>query len=200
MKKPEKPENVFLANSTEINSCEVDIGNFQEAAEKLFLIDNVWCSPDFLEILEKIATKPIVSVKKRKVFIHETREYSSIPFLTLTPHGILNKQFIQLYSRKGVKEMRKILGALLAFFEQKKDSVDFFPRDGRTIVIAYIKQYPKGIVLDIHEAICIYFESDDNTWNISIKRYPLELQKGAVKFSLIEKVPKTFRKKYFWEK
>lgn len=196
MKNNEELEVVSLTNSVEISPCKVNLKNFQEVRE-LFLLDDVWCSPDFLDILEKITViNPIVSVKKGKVFFHEIHKYSPIPFLTLTPHGILDKQFLKLYSRRGKRKLRKILGTLLAFFEQKKDSVEFFPRDGRTIVIDYIRRSEK----ETPWAICLYFESDNNTWNISGKSHPLELGKGAVKFSLDEKVTKTFRKKYFWER
>jgi len=182
-----------LAFSHNISPCEINIFEFffhyyTRHSEGRGL----WCSDDFLDMVARATiTDPIVSVKG-EVFFHELKNTGKIPFLELTPRGIPDGQFIDLSSKRGRKKSRKILGMLAYLLSEKLSGDNILPSDGRVIIIAYVKRWPK--VDSSPYVICMVWDDERNAWNIFRDSFDRELAAGTLKLSISREIRDGFRK------
>lgn len=160
-----------------IDSRTIDISKFEEKMRGILgkIGEKIWISDDVKDIISRVTVDgSVVSLDGYDFFSHKFEENICFPFM---PNSVFD-----LCLKRGRREARHYLAKFFLFFEIKHNT-DAFPRDAKFIFFPpYMRRWSKKGEEKI--SIKMYFEPDDNTWNISSNHGLLwETDAGNVYFS-----------------
>ena len=155
---------------------------------------NVWFSDGAVDLIARMTVNnPFVNLKEGSVvFRYQLEDYHPVPFMTYVPTtGVDESQIFCLSEKKKTEQVKKYLGNFFSLFVEHYGDEDIFPKDVVYMVSPYMRRFSDSDIT----TICLYHETDDNTWNFFEKGHCLEFESGSIFFSSTPCIPSSRREK-----